>query len=60
MTKKEISTKRLIERLEQDSKKEDAMELVRRAAQGDIKAAEFVLNSVDGSRKKNSRQTANS
>jgi hypothetical protein len=49
--KKNLSTKRLIERLERDSRTEDAMEIIRRATKGDDKAAEFVLKSVDDSKK---------
>jgi len=50
-SKRNLSTKRLIERLERDSRAEDAMEIIRRATKGDDKAADFVLKSIDQSKK---------
>jgi hypothetical protein len=57
-TDKQSSTERLIARLKADSKKEDELELIRRAVQGDELAGAFVLDSLDKVTKKAKKSAA--
>jgi hypothetical protein len=51
-TDKQSSTERLIARLKEDSKKEDKLELIKRAMKGDELAGAFVLDTFEPPQKK--------